>query len=300
MILNLVKPEKSHVPFSISKFPDGQRALNLFNYHAVKDQEIEIYSRMNSWNDLQDIICANQALQEAGASSVSLYVPYFLGARSDRKFSKSGVNYLKKVICPIINSQKFARVKVLDPHSDVLEACLDNFEKVDNVRVVQFTVEKIYGSQRPSDWNFLLVSPDAGALKKVYHVAESLAFKDKVIIASKHRDLATGKITHTEVSIDPHDVQKDLIIVDDICDGGRTFIELSKAIHQSRSLSSVSHDHGKIYLIVTHGIFSAGLYELSKHFDGVFCTNSVQDIDVTAYSDYTVEEGFLNQLEVFA
>jgi hypothetical protein len=28
-----------------------------------------------------------------------IYVPYFLGARSDRKFTEGGINYLKDVIC---------------------------------------------------------------------------------------------------------------------------------------------------------------------------------------------------------
>ena len=35
---------------------------------------------------------------------------------------------------------------------------------------------------------------------------------------------------------------------------------------------------GKTYLIVTHGIFSAGFEELYKHFDGIYCTNSYSDI----------------------
>ena len=36
--------------------------------------------------------------------------------------------------------------------------------------------------------------------------------------------------------------------------------------------------YGKIYLIVTHGIFSKGFEELSKYFDGIYCTNSYKDI----------------------
>ena len=36
---------------------------------------------------------------------------------------------------------------------------------------------------------------------------------------------------------------------------------------------------GKIYLIITHGIFSKGFEELSKYFDGIYCTNSYSEID---------------------
>jgi ribose-phosphate pyrophosphokinase len=64
------------------------------------------------------------------------------------------------------------------------------------------------------------------------------------------------------------------VIVDDICDGGRTFLEIAKTIRSERNISIL-----KIYLVVTHGIFSAGFDELKKHFDGIYCTNSVSDID---------------------
>jgi phosphoribosylpyrophosphate synthetase len=56
------------------------------------------------------------ALRNLGVRKINLYVPYFLGARSDRKFTEGGINYLKDVICPIINSQKFKSVTILDAH----------------------------------------------------------------------------------------------------------------------------------------------------------------------------------------
>jgi ribose-phosphate pyrophosphokinase len=61
------------------------------------------------------------------------------------------------------------------------------------------------------------------------------------------------------------------VIVDDICDGGRTFIELAKVI-------IAQNQEAKIYLVVTHGIFSAGFSELTNYFDGIYTTNSCQDI----------------------
>jgi ribose-phosphate pyrophosphokinase len=62
------------------------------------------------------------------------------------------------------------------------------------------------------------------------------------------------------------------MIVDDICDGGRTFIKLAKAIQNQRP-------NAKIYLVVTHGIFSAGFDELSKWFEGIYTTDSYKHID---------------------
>lgn len=278
--LNLANTDKSDINFLISKFPDGQQSITL-PYTSFKNNEvIKIKSRLNNFRDLELIICANQALLEAGATEIHLYVPYFLGARSDRKFTEGTSNYLKTVICPIINSQNFKTVTVLDPHSDVLEACLNNFKKIDNTGLVKFALTKIDNKNGARE-KLYLVSPDAGALKKVYHVAETFSI-DNIIVANKHRDIKTGKITHTEVpGLDQTPGQRNFVIVDDICDGGRTFIELAKAIREIRP-SAIFNDN--IYLIVTHGLFSAGLKELNQHFNGIFTTDSICSIEDTEFS----------------
>lgn len=270
MILNLVNQDNSEIKYKISRFPDGQQTIDIIeeSHFSLLHQVVEIRSRLNSFRDLELIICANQALRNEKVSAVFLYVPYFLGARSDRKFQYGGVNYLKQVICPIINSQNFDRVSVMDPHSDVLEACLNNFHKYDNFALVDDALS--YLIKDGEEDKIVLVSPDAGAYKKVYDVARHFNI-EKIITATKVRDLKTGNILRTEIpTLDQH---KDLmyVIVDDICDGGRTFIELAKAIKNGRPSA-------KVYLIVTHGIFSAGYEELGKHFEMIFTTNSVKGI----------------------
>jgi ribose-phosphate pyrophosphokinase len=231
---------------------------------------VNIVSWMNSFRDIELIIAAIQALREMVVGSVSLYVPYFLGARSDRKFQQGGTNYLKQVICPIINSQNFDTVIVLDPHSDVLEACLNNFEKVNNYSIVKHALTNIDNKNDAHD-RICLVSPDAGAYKKIFDVAKEFGI-DNIVTATKVRDLKTGKILRTEVPTP--DMHNDIkyVIVDDICDGGRTFTEIAKAIKAVRPTA-------KIYLIVTHGIFSAGFGELNIQFEKIFSTNSYGDFD---------------------
>jgi len=280
MKLNLAYPEASDISFKVSKFPDGQQSITIAPIRT--NVTIQIRSKLNSFKDLELIICANKALRnEECSDKISLYVPYFLGARSDRKFETGGTNYLKDVICPLINGQNFDRVTVIDPHSDVTEALLNNFYKKDNVDLVNWALRDINST------NYLLVSPDAGALKKVFNVAEKINYKKDIIIASKHRDVS-GKITHTEVPFSVNDAGKDMIIIDDICDGGRTFIEIAKTIKNKQMLSSATPIHGKIYLIVTHGIFSAGYDELANYFDTIYCTNSIQDIDNPLVKQFNV------------
>jgi ribose-phosphate pyrophosphokinase len=284
--LNLVNLENSDIKYKISKYPDGQQSITLdlpdTDFH--EKITVSITSRLNSFKDLEVIIAANQALREFSyVENVKLNVPYFLGARSDRKFEAGTSNYLKTVICPIINSQNFSRVTVLDPHSDVLEACLNNYHKHNNHRLVKDALTKIDNRDGARE-RICLVSPDAGAYKKIFDVAKEFNIEN-IITATKVRDIKTGKILRTEIpTLDQHADLK-YVIIDDICDGGRTFIELSKAIKGSRPTA-------KVYLIVTHGIFSAGFAELNQYFEGIYTTNSYRDIADNEYEVKTNTTAF--------
>jgi ribose-phosphate pyrophosphokinase len=263
--LNLAHPEHSDIEYKLSQFPDGQQSIKItfVPLEADVNAEVQILSRMNSFRDVENIICAAKALRGLGVKDVSLYIPYCLGGRSDRKFEEGSINYIKEVIAPIINLQNFSKVTVMDPHSDVLEACINNFDKESNFELVDFALRHL--GDNPD--TYTLVSPDAGAMKKVYAVSEHTKIRD-IIVASKVRDTSTGQIVYTDVPVTPTHAQKEFIIVDDICDGGRTFVEIAKNIREK-------FPDAKVYLIVTHGIFSAGYHELAKHFTGIFTTDSI-------------------------
>ena len=59
--------------------------------------------------------------------------------------------------------------------------------------------------------------------------------------------------------------------MDDICDGGGTFIGLASEL--------MSKNAGAIYLAVTHGIFSNGFDGLNRKFRGIFTTDSIKNIE---------------------
>lgn len=278
MIINLSEPCSYGIKFKVSKFPDGQQSITILEGEVLKHEMFEkmepvvIKSRITSFLDLELVICANKALRELGVKKTSLEISYLLGARSDRKFETGSVNYIKEVLAPIINSQKFTRVTILDPHSDVTEACIKKFKKSTQITsgLITFVLRDYFNNGTIDYSGMRLISPDAGALKKVYDVAESIGYREEIVIASKHRDVKTGKITHTDVPLKNEDLDKDLFILDDICDGGRTFIEIAKAAREKGST-------GKIFLVITHGIFSAGLKPLNENFDGIYTTNSYID-----------------------
>jgi ribose-phosphate pyrophosphokinase len=295
-ILNLTNLKTSDIKFEVSKFPDGQQQVVIINYKELfgGDEyefgdvhlrtDVQIKARLNNFKDLELIICAAKSLREIGVEHINLYTPYFLGSRSDRKFEEGSNNYLKDVICPIINSLKFDSVTVLDPHSDVLEACLNNFKKFDNFMLVSWV--KNLQIKDPSLKNTILISPDAGANKKIFKIAEQIGYTGDIITCSKSRDI-NGKISRVTVPI-MYEEPKDVFIIDDICDGGATFKNIAA------SLNDAGH-FGKKYLIVTHGIFSKGFKELNQYFDGIYCTNSYSDVADNEYDQKTN----VKQLNVF-
>ncbi len=162
----------------------------------------------------------------------------------------------------LINAADFDAVTFWDVHN--LDAAIAVFEapKVVNVEAAAF-VAKMALTSIP-----VVVAPDKGATTRAFECATAL--NTSWLTADKKRDPNDGKITGMELMnadlIEPQTA--DFLMVDDICDGGRTFIELAKIL---RPLTT-----GKILLYVTHGIFSTGFAELIRHIDHIYTPNPFQ------------------------
>lgn len=261
-IINLVKPERSTSRTVVSIYPDGQ--VNVAIDEVTEGTKWRIVSRFSSYTDLFTILAVNQVLRSKNVTSVELYVPYIMAARSDRAF-KPNQSFDLKIVADIINSAGFDKVEMLDPHSDVLPALINKSKPI--------TAFDGFISWLPNPTCFwedkTLVSPDAGAYKKVAKLAEQLNLP---LIPGMKIRLQNG-FPETQFFGDVKG--KDVVIVDDICDGGRTFVELGAKI---RALGAKS-----ITLIVTHGIFSNGL--TLDNIDKIYTSNSYREFDLTGISD---------------
>jgi ribose-phosphate pyrophosphokinase len=289
--LNLVYPSNSDINYKISQFPDGQQDVTILSsvnpnfpiYNGIstdeiKNHEVRISSRFNSFKDLELIVASTKALRRLGVKTIHLYIPYLLGARSDRQFVNGGTSYLVDVIAPIINAQGYESVTVIDVHSDVAPACINNLKMIDNTDLVKYFFDYMVEKNDGRWVQPLVVSPDAGSLKKIYNVTKKVGITTDVIVCSKYRD-TDGKLSKTHVPLGVHDANKDLVIIDDIGDGFGTFINIFDTIEQVSSLSSSVHQsqYGKLYLIITHSIQENGLKRALEKFNYVFTTNSIND-----------------------
>lgn len=271
-IINLTNDESGN--FKISHFPDGQTDIVIYPEKLdFLDRRCQITSHFNSFEDLALIICATKALRKLKYKEIHLYIPYILGARSDRKFQKGGTSYLVDVVAPILNALNFESVTCVDAHSDVAQACINNLEVIDNSNLVKWSLKQIYGTDKG---NFTITSPDQGSLKKIWNVMSKIGHTQEPLICSKHRDLTSGKILSTIVPLETCIDKMDYIIIDDICDGGRTFIEIAKVIKDKyANAPGEIKPTCRIFLIVTHGIFSNHFSSLNHVVDGIYTTDSI-------------------------
>lgn len=205
-------------------------------------------------------------------TSINLTIPYFPYARQDRVCNE-GEALSVKVIADLINSLHCASVTLYDPHSDVTPALVNHCKIISSAEIIANS--PLAAIIR--DEGLTLLSPDAGAEKKVRTVAKRLQ-TTQVLCASKTRDTATGEITSTQIHGDVSG--KNIIIVDDICDGGRTFIELAKVLKNANA--------GDVYLYVTHGIFSQGLSALEGYFKHIYCHHTFLKKDHITGSQLTI------------
>lgn len=257
---------------NVFKFPAGESGVSF----SVPVQKTRLYDgkpfgaditlNWESNDDLINLALLVDAVRRKYNNEVelSLTIPYFPYARQDR-VCNPGESLSVKVIADIINAMGFARVYVIDPHSDVVGAVLNNMVQMDNFNNVQQATFRL----TKGGVEVALVSPDAGANKKVMGYAKQKPFPLKVIRADKTRDVSTGKITGTVVYSE-HLGNVNLLVVDDICDGGGTFIPLAEELRKITD--------GTVSLFVTHGIFTKGIDIVVDAYDNVFVVNNMSGL----------------------
>lgn len=226
--------------------------------------------RYSQDSDLVLLMLIVDSLRRQDVEHISLYIPYFPGARQDQ-LCNPGESLSVSVYADIINALKFDRVTILDAHSGVTLALVNRINHIKNHKLVLDSIEKIVRLNRCAMSDIILISPDAGANKKAAALQNDVAIHTlhhvPVIRCDKLRDTANhGKIVETTVYADSLQ-DKVCIIPDDICSYGGTFCALGKALK--------SKGAAKVYLVVSHYEGRADPHKLEANgIDGVFTTDS--------------------------
>lgn len=200
------------IPFGKEQFPNGETMYNdmfIFTQNAVVKLVYEDDS------DITRLMMASKFLDNKVGINKFLHMEYVPYSRMDRKIDVFAFSL--KFFCQIINDMKFDRVYITDPHSNVTPALID--------RVV---VEYPNIADIPTNDNTIIFYPDNGAVKKYsehLHIGNIPYF-----YGNKQRELSTGRITKYELVNAPDIQGKDILIIDDICVKGGTFILAAQAL----------------------------------------------------------------------
>lgn len=180
---------------------------------------------------LKDLLDANDIKATLGID----YLPY---ARQDKEISNE-TTFALRTFAKLLNTLNFVEVSVIDAHSDVANL-INNFRSCNMKEEVLSALEQT---------NSEICYPDEGAYIRYKEI-----YGNKAIIGKKIRDAKTGQITSYQVIGSDALNNANVLIVDDICDGGATFVLLAKEL-QKLGVSN-------IHLFVSHGLFTKGLQPL--------------------------------------
>lgn len=254
------------------------------DWFQLEKPSIVVNAFISDSNTLMAFMLTVDAIRRISPSvEITAVIPYFPYARQDRVCNK-GEALSASVVAAMINSLNLESVVVLDPHSDVTPAVLNNVRIVKQADILKRLIEKHIRNyfvnftnsgaiiQQPttiSPKELTIFAPDQGAYKKVIGIAKDLNFGG-FGHAIKDRNPQTMEIERIQISGDVKG--KNVLVVDDICDGGRTFVELAKQL-RAEGVESLQ-------LFVTHGIFSYGIETLLDHYDRIFTTNSFHGLNI--------------------
>ncbi len=165
-----------------------------------------------------------------------------------------GLPFGAKVYADVLNGFHIDQVIAFDPHSPVIVGLVDRLTVVPSEQVVHDAV--LAGSDYSG-----IIAPDKGAVARASLVADTAGLP--LFRAEKHRNPDTGKLDG--FSCEPLPETGRLLVVDDICDGGGTFMGLA---------GSTGLPKERLGLWVSHGVFSGRAPQLADHFGEIVTTDS--------------------------
>lgn len=251
--------------YTVSKFPSGEIHIDVEVVEEYHD--VTITGSILSSDNLMELLQLVEVLKNVeSVERIHLYMPYCAYSRQDRRCLPRE-SFSLKIFTDIINACEFTSVSTFDNHSDVSTALINKCINTDVHEVIK---------DLPLDKYDALVSPDAGANKKVFKCAQRLEVP--MIRADKVRDLKSGRISETVVMATAEELKgKNILIVDDICANGMTFIKLAEAVKAVQPNCTID-------LYVSHGFFHSGLEKLKAAGISKFITTDsvckIVDIDL--------------------
>lgn len=223
-------------PINITKFPDGTSQVWKLAAHP---EPVEVNWRFEGEAEVMHLAQLARLLA-AYCERRHLTIQYLPYARQD-KYVSNDQTFALRAFAPILNGMDWSSVTIYDPHSEEATKLIQRSKARYHVAKTLY-----YMGVAAAD---LLCFPDDGAARKYGSLFEGVAF----VRAEKERDQLSGRVVTGRIVGDVRD--KRVMIVDDICDGGATFIGLAGELYEEGAAD--------VTLFVSHGLFTKGVKVLT-------------------------------------
>ena len=265
------------------EFPNKERRLDLPK-DMVNEDLNNVYWKYENDASIFELLLLDNAIETYG-EKYNLYIGYMPYSRMDRT-ENEGTAFALDIMTDILTKNLSALIElfILDPHSIVTLKQLNKKDKLipelpDCDLAHEFTDrttgKKYEFAKDVIDYTNLntkeawFVFPDGGAAKR-YNADDY----PNVIICEKIRAFNTGKIkqikTHIEKQTTALGKNAPIIIIDDLCSYGGTFVGAIEAIENDLNIKSENS-----WLIVTHSEKAMMLADIPHTFSKVFSTDSI-------------------------
>jgi len=226
---------------NIQRFSDGE-ICPVFLESVRGDYVFLVQSTFSPSDNLMELLLMIDAARRASAYKVIAVIPYYGYARQDRK-DKPRVAIGSKLIANMLVAAGADRVITMDLHAPQIQGYFDiPVDHLDSHAVFIPYIEKLKLE------NLTFAAPDVGSANRIRQIASY--FNAEMVICDKHRKRA-NEIASMVVIGDVAD--KDVIIIDDICDTGGTLAKSAGLLKEKGARS--------VRALITHPVLSGKAYE---------------------------------------
>ncbi len=226
---------------NIQKFSDGE-IQPIFMESIRGDFVFLVQSTHSPSDNFMELLLMIDAARRASAYKIIAVLPYYGYARQDRK-DRPRVAIGSKLVANMLTAAGANRIVTMDLHAPQIQGYFDI--PVDHLDSSAVFIPYIQNLQLE---NLTFAAPDVGATNRIREIASY--FEAEMVICDKHRKRA-NEIASMVVIGDV--TNKDIVIIDDICDTGGTLAK-SAALLKEKGARSVR-------ALITHPVLSGKAYE---------------------------------------
>lgn len=229
-------------------FPDKTSQVWNLPSGAIKEEN-QIVWEFESEGEIMHLSQLAMLILASGATA-RLHMPYLPYARQDKPVSNI-TSFALFPFATLINTMKFDAVTFIDAHSFVATNWIEDSHNIDPMQEIMRAITNLCGCG-----GLTVVYPDQGASERYEDMLDDVPLIDNAYHATKQRNQQTGGITSMILPEDAIVAGQQVLIVDDLCDGGMTFKILAEELMRRGAKD--------VHLYVSHGLFSKGLETLRE------------------------------------